>query len=313
VALRSEKTLLVARLPLHQQAVAFRVPLDARQVVVLPAEVAPGDGAGVEREDRERDVGIRPPRGGIALLQHPHAFGADFEALDLVDRGFVDAGKGDVALVGRPPVPGVAAHLLLRDELGDAVAHEPAAAGRESALRARRQLHGMQVLVADEADVAAARRELRIGLEGSALGEPAHGPGGGLRQVVVVEIAAERHQQALRVRGPLVVDDAAQGRDALALAPRFLFGGQRLVRRRQRARIHQQPVVPARNVVGPEVEDRRRVVAGAQVGDEPAIGREAHLPQRRPLQVRRIEQPLDRQVARMRLGEEQRRGKAENS
>ena len=35
--------LLVARLPLHEQAIAFRIPFDAREVVVLVAEVAPGD------------------------------------------------------------------------------------------------------------------------------------------------------------------------------------------------------------------------------------------------------------------------------
>ncbi len=61
----------------------------------------------------------------------------------------------------------------------------------------------------------------------------------------------------------------------------------------------------ARDVVGPEIEDRRRVVAGLEVADELAVGREAHLAQRRALQVRRVEQPLDRQVAGLRLGEAQ--------
>jgi hypothetical protein len=53
----------------------------------------------------------------------------------------------------------------------------------------------------------------------------------------------------------------------------------------------------ARDVVGPEVEDRRRIVAPAQVTHELAVRREAHLPQCGSLQVRRIEEPLDRQVA----------------
>ena len=60
--------LLVACLPLHQQPVAFGVPFDAREVAVLCAEVAAGRRAGVEREDRERHLGVRPPGRGIALL-----------------------------------------------------------------------------------------------------------------------------------------------------------------------------------------------------------------------------------------------------
>ena len=234
------EALLVARLPLHQQPVAFGVPLDAREVAVLLAEVACRGHAGVEREDRERHPGVRPAGRGIALLQDAHAAGVDLEPLDLVDRRLVDARIGEVLLVGRPPVAGVAAHLLLRDELGHAMAHEPAAAGREPALGAGRELDRVEVLVADEADVAAARRELRVGLEGRGLGQPAHGGGGGLRQVVVVEVARERNEQALRVRRPLVVDDAAQRRDALALAPGFLLGGELFLGGGEGARVDEQ-------------------------------------------------------------------------
>ena len=123
---------------------------------------------GVEREDRERHAGIRAARRGIALLQDAHAVGIDLESLDFVDRRLVDARIGEVLLVGRPPVAGVAAHLLLRDELGDAMAHEPAAARGEPALGAGRDFDRVEVLVADEADVAAVRGELRVGLEGRA-------------------------------------------------------------------------------------------------------------------------------------------------
>ena len=159
-------------------------------------------------------------------MQDAHAAGVDLEALDFVDRRLVDARVGEVLLVRRPPVAGVAPHLLLRDELGDAVAHEPAAARREPALGAGRDLDRVEVLVADEADVAAARGEFRVGLEGRGLGQPPHGLARGLRKVVVVEVARERDEQPARVGRPLVVDDAAQRRDALALAPGFLLGGE---------------------------------------------------------------------------------------
>ena len=195
------EALLVARLPLHQQPVALGVPLDAREVAVLAAEVACGRRTRVEREDRERHAGIRAPGRGIALLQDAHAVGIDLESLDLVDRRFVDARIGEVLLVGRPPVAGVAPHLLLRDELGDAVAHQPAAARGEPALGARRDFDRVQVLVADEADVAAVRGELRVGLEGRGLGQPAHGLARGLRQVVVVEIARRAGRAAPRESG----------------------------------------------------------------------------------------------------------------
>jgi hypothetical protein len=50
----------------------------------------------------------------------------------------------------------------------------------------------------------------------AAAGELAHRLGAGLRQVVQVQLAAEREEQAARVRRPLVVDDARQPGDALA-------------------------------------------------------------------------------------------------
>ena len=61
----------------------------------------------------------------------------------------------------------------------------------------------------------------------------------------------------------------------------------------------------ARDVVGPKVRNRGRVVARAQVAHQPAVRRKAHEAQRRPLQVRRVVQALDRQFARVGLGEAQ--------
>ena len=300
------EALLVARLPLHQQPVALGVPLDAREVAVLAAEVACGCRTRVEREDRERHAGIRATGRGIALLQDAHAVGIDLESLDLVDRRLVDARIGEVLLVGRPPVAGVASHLLLRDELGDALAHQPAAARGEPALGTRRDFDRVHVLVADEADVAAVRGELRVGLEGRGLGEPAHGLARGLRQVVVVEIARERDEKPPGVGRPLVVDDAAQCGDALALAPGLFLGRELFLGRGEDARVDEQAVGLARHVPGPQVEHRGRIVTAAQVAHELPVRRKAHLPQRWTLEVRRVEQALDREIARMRRREAQR-------
>ncbi len=183
------------------------------------------------------------------------------------------------------------------------MAHLPAAARREAPLGAGRELDRVQVLVADEAHVAPARRVARVGLEGRGLGQPAHGFAGGPAERVVIEIAAEREQQRLGVRRPLVLDDATQRRDALPLAPRLFLGRQRALGRDQRARIHQQPVPARGDVVGPQVVHGRCVVAPAQVGHQPAIRREAGEPQRGAGEVRRLEQPLDRQVGRQHRAE----------
>ena len=293
--------LLVACLPLHQQAVALRVPFDAREVAVLAPEVAVGRRAGIQREDRELHLGVRASGRGIALLEDAHAAGVDLEALDLVDRRLVDARVGEVLLVRRPPVAGVTPHLLLRDELGDAVAQEPAAARRKAALGAGRDFDCVNVLVAHEADVAAARRELRVRLEGRCFGQPPHGLARGLRKIVVVKVPRKRDEQAPGVGRPMVVDDAAQCRDALALAPGLLLGGELFLGGGEYSRIDKQAMRLARHVPGPQVEDRRRIVAAAQVADELAVRRKAHLAKRRTLQVGRVEQSLDRQVACTRL------------
>ena len=93
----------------------------------------------------------------------------------------------------------------------------------------------------------------------------------------------------------------------LALAARFLFRRELFLDRGERARVDEPAMGVVRDVVSPQVEDRRRVVARLEVAHELAVGREAHLPQRRALQVGRVEQPLDRQVAGLRLGEVQAR------
>ncbi len=137
---------LVAALPLHGERTRVGEPVDAREIAV-----AGTDGVDArrlrrrpvrtvaDRCDEELHLGIRPSGRGVALADHPHAVGEDLEALEFVDRGFVDAREGDQRLVRRPPVAGAAVHFLLRDELGDAELQRAAAAAADRALSRRWQ------------------------------------------------------------------------------------------------------------------------------------------------------------------------------
>ena len=152
--------------------------------------------------------------------------GLDLEALDLGDRRFVDARERDAALVGRPPVAGVAIHLFLRDELGHAEAHEAAAVARDRALGAVGEIDDEEVLVAHEAHEVRARREARVGFVGRRCCVSRRTASAGLRaKVVHVQIAVERDQQVTAVGREAVFDDAgvaprcAGVRGALPLRP----------------------------------------------------------------------------------------------
>ena len=79
------------------------------------------------------------------------------------DRRVVDVHVSDARFVRRPPVACRAPHLLLRDELGNAVLDESLAVRGDGALPTRRELNHKKVLVADEADVIAARGKARVG------------------------------------------------------------------------------------------------------------------------------------------------------
>ncbi len=260
------------------------------------AEIRPGDLTGLKGEDGETDFRIRGPCGRIALAQHAKSIRVDLEALEFRDRRFVHARECDVPLIGRPPVSGVAIHFLLRDELGDSMTDEPATAGREPTFSAARYFDGIEILVADEADIAAFRRILRVGLVGLGRRQLPQGLVGRPLEIVVIQVATEREKECMRIRRPLIFDDATQRRSALALATGFFLGRQRLLCLRETARIDQQTMLAYGDVIGPQVEDLRIVVLGPQIGDERAIRRKPHLAQRRSLQVGRIEQPLDRQV-----------------
>ena len=88
----------------------------------------------------------------------------DFESFRDLHGGFVDPDESHGRVVRRPPVTGVAVHLFLGDELGHAVANQPAAVLRQAKLLERFEIDGVQVLVADERHVPPRGAELRIRL-----------------------------------------------------------------------------------------------------------------------------------------------------
>ena len=199
--------------------------------------------------------------GRIALPHDACACRLDLEALDLRHRRLVDARERDAALVGRPPVPGVAIHLLLRDEFGHAITHQTPAFARDRALRAVREVDH----VADSGRARSSRSAsaARIAHRFRSLRwcEPAHRVRGFAREIVDVEVAIQRNQQLVAVRREAVFHDAGVGRGALALAPRLLFRRQGAVGAGERARIDQQAMARGGNVVGPQVEAVLVVVA----------------------------------------------------
>ena len=229
---------------------------------------------GREIRDEQVDARIARARGRIALPHDARARRLDLEALDLGDRRLVDARERDVALVGRPPVAGVAVHLLLRDELGHAEAHEAAAFARDRALLAGREVDDVEILVAHEAHVMRARREARVGLVALGAREPAHGLAGLARQVVDVQVAVRAESAAGGCRARSCIRRCRR-------APRCAGArGAPLPRRTARARRRRACASPRaagarawRDVEGPEIEAILVVVARAQVGDELAVGR----------------------------------------
>jgi hypothetical protein len=217
----------------------------------------------------------------------------DFEAFDFRHRRFVDARERDVTLVGRPPIASVAVHLFLGDELGHAETHEPAAFSCDRAFGAGGELDDVEVLVAHEAHEIRVWRETRVGFVRVGTREAAHGLGRLAGEVVDVQIAVERDEQVAIVGREAVLDDSRIRRSALPFAASFLFHGQRAVGAGQRAGVDEQPVARHADVEGPEVEPVIFIVAGAQISDELAVGRNLHSAKRGPGQIRRGKQALE--------------------
>ena len=246
------QALLVAALALEGDALRI-APVHPGQVDVrVAAQVDPLRLRAGERGNHPQlhpHVGIAGGR--VALLDHLHAVGIHLVALLHRHRAFIDARKGNGRIIRRPPVTGVAVHFLVGDELGHAVADDRAAVRRELYLLAAGQIDHPQVALADEADKPALGRDLRVGGEAFAVGELAHRAAG---QLVQVQLAGQREQQALGIGRELVIDDATHRGDALALAAGLLGITEHFLARQHDLGIDQQPGLPGGDVVLPQVQ-----------------------------------------------------------
>ncbi len=139
------------------------VPGDGREVRVLLRVPLHPDGLPAARGgDPEPDLGVRLPRRrvreDVRRLLRVHRVG-DRPARHLREVGLL---VGEPLAVRRPPVAGEARHLLLGDELGEAVGLLLGAAGGDPPLAVRRHVHRVEVGVAHVGDLGAVRREVGI-------------------------------------------------------------------------------------------------------------------------------------------------------
>ncbi|MNX35805.1 hypothetical protein D3C86_660790 [compost metagenome] len=270
VGLDQFQVLLVARLALEGEALRI-APIHPCQVDVrVAAQVDPARrGAGLRGDHAQLHGDVVVAGGRVTLLDHLGAIGVHLIALLHRHRAFIDAGKGDCRVVRRPPVAGVAVHLLVGDELGHAIADGVAAIAGKLDLPAAGQVDHPQVARPHEADEAALGRQLGIGGKAFAVGELAYRGAALLAQVVQVQLAAKREQQRARVRRPLVIHDAGHGGDALAFPARLFLVAQRLQARQHHLGIDQQPGLATGDVIAPQIQ---LVAVGLLAAQETHLG-----------------------------------------
>jgi len=213
---------------------------------------------------------LKSARSREVLVDHFGTAGEDLEAARHRHRRFVVAAVGDRGIVRRPVVAGVLVHLFLRDEFGFAVMDRALAVDRQLALGAGLQVDHDQVLVAHERNVGALRRDLRIG-DVARCDLARRVRLGGVDQE---QVAADRHQQLLAVRRPVIIDDARQARGTGALAT-CLFLERELLVRHQALGIDQALGALGLHVVFPEVLLVLVVGTAAQEGHAFAVRRDA--------------------------------------
>lgn len=103
------------------------------------------------------------------------------------------------------------------------------------------------------------------------MGELAYRGRAGLAQVVQIQLATEREQQRVRIRCPLVIDDAGERGDALAFTAGFFDIAQDLGAGQHDLGIDQQARLAAGDVVFPQIQLIAIVVLAAQEGHARAI------------------------------------------
>ena len=302
IHLEQFQALLVAGLALYGERTRIREPGHAGEIPLTrrgSGQLAErGRGTG-ERRDPKIDARVRTAGRGVTLTDDPHRFGVDLEAFDLVHGRLIDARERDHAFIGRPPIAGVAVHLLLGDELGDAEGHEPRALACDRGLATGGDLDDIEVLLTHEAHKAAAGRKPRVRLRSGRARQAAHrrARARGLK-IVEEEISGDRDQQQARVSRELVIHDTGEGDGTLPLAAGLFLGRERPFVGDQAARVDEQRVAAGGDVVGPEIEPVLGLGAALQVGDELAVRREAGAAQRGTGKVWTAEEPLEGQALR---------------
>ncbi len=159
-------------------------------------------------------------------------------------------------------------HFFLCDEFRDAVGDRTAAIPGQLNRRAGIQIDYIKVLLPNEADVAAVRRELDIGFERRIVGELFDGES--RIEPIEIKIAFEWKDDRFAGGRPDVFDDTRM-RNPLAFPAGLLLIGQILRFRAQLARIHQQLRRVPGNIVVPEIQDTGFLLVAPQEGDPVAV------------------------------------------
>ncbi len=260
---------LGAVLALGVQRAAVLAPVHPGEIDVgLFPEIDLRPFAGGHIDDMQLDQHVRRARARIALVGDGDALGVDAEAGHDLDRGLVNARRGDIAAIRAPPIAGVTAHLFLGDEFGDAPADRIAALGGQGALLAGFKIVHPEVLVADEAHIGPVRADAGVGFERLGLHQ-ALGLAG--VHIHIEDIAIERHEDGFTRLVPVIADDAGGG-DAGALAILDLGFGQLPLIGRQHGGINQHVGPAIAEIHRPEIGHRAVVILGAQEGHALAIG-----------------------------------------
>ena len=275
---------------------AAACPVYPRKIGVRPYTGQAGILAAFQIVDEEFDKRVRRASARIALVDDRGFLGLDVEALDDVDRAFIDLGEGDVALIRAPPIACIAAHLFLRNELGNAIGDRIIRLGvrRDLALLAARKLDHEDRAIAHKAHIIAARRDAGVIFKGFCLSQLA-----GLRAISAkrdqVKVPAQRHEDRVG-RAPVIIHDALAACDPAALTQRLFFFRQLHLFRLQQGGVDQHGLGTRFHIELPEVIAAGIILARLEEGHAAAIGRVFYARWRRPAQRRGGVETFDRQL-----------------
>ena len=237
------------------------------------------------------DHGIGPSSAGIALLDHAGAAARDVQPGHDIDRPLIGPLQGDEPFGGRPPVAGVAVHLLLGDELRRGPGDQALTVGRDGPFAAGTDVMQEQVLVAHETDEGAIRRDLGVDLVGLGLRQPLDIPALPAGQE---DVAFQRREDIAPLFVPRIFDHAALT-DPHPLPPRLLGLRQLAGVGDQGPGVDQLERLTLARRRGPQVLYVDVVLTRAQEGDQGPVRRQADALGHRAVQAGVGEDALRRQ------------------